>query len=186
MAYSDFHIAALDFDWFIFGENINIHVASAGGRVPKIIQNNMKRNKANARDVAEMPFIFVDSEIVVNETIKEGISEHMPSNYVEKVCALMFPNAENRDFDFYFKNIYCKSFIDMAKKGFYSFDCVCLDGDFRFQLIAYPPSSQYKVAHRKDSYNVCTMTMKDLFENGEIHFEPIDLNGIVNQLFSKK
>ena len=44
MPYSDLYIHASDFDWFIFGDKIKIHAASAGGEVPKVIQNNIKRN----------------------------------------------------------------------------------------------------------------------------------------------
>ena len=45
MPYSDLYIHASDFDWFIFGDKIKIHAASAGGEVPKVIQNNIKRNR---------------------------------------------------------------------------------------------------------------------------------------------
>ena len=34
MPYSDLYIHASDFDWFIFGDKIKIHAASAGGEVP--------------------------------------------------------------------------------------------------------------------------------------------------------
>ena len=51
MPYSDLYIHASDFDWFIFGDKIKIHAASAGGEVPKVIQNNIKRNRVTYESV---------------------------------------------------------------------------------------------------------------------------------------
>lgn len=69
MPYSDLYIHASDFDWFIFGDKIKIHAASAGGEVPKVIQNNIKRNRVTYETVKKMPDIFEKSEIKINDSI---------------------------------------------------------------------------------------------------------------------
>lgn len=195
MPYSDLHIHALDFDWFIFGDKIKIHAASAGGKVPKIIQSYMKRNAVTYEAVKKMPDIFDKSEIKINHSIIDRLSKMSPE-YIQKVCELFIPtmprennivylNMTNKRelLDFYFQNIYCQSFIAMAQKGFYSFDCVGLQGNSYYQLMAYPERKGQEFLLPQCVLNQCSITIDDLFDNSLEHFPTINLNEIVNKFF---
>ena len=101
MPYSDLYIHASDFDWFIFGDKIKIHAASAGGEVPKVIQNNIKRNRVTYETVKKMPDIFEKSEIKINDSIirKFYNISFEDVQYIQKVCELFIPTMpKDRDF----------------------------------------------------------------------------------------
>ena len=195
MPYSDLYIHASDFDWFIFGDKIKIHAASAGGEVPKVIQNNIKRNRVTYETVKKMPDIFEKSEIKINDSIirKFYNISFEDVQYIQKVCELFIPTMpKDRDFvypdmtskrelfDFYYQNIYCQSFITMARKGFYSFDCVGFQGNFYYQLMAYPGRKEPEIQLPECPINQCSMTIDDFFDNSLDAFPIITLNKIVN------
>lgn len=113
MPYSDLYIHASDFDWFIFGDKIKIHAASAGGEVPKVIQNNIKRNRVTYETVKKMPDIFEKSEIKINDSIirKFYNISFEDVQYIQKVCELFYSdNAKRQRF--------CLSRYDKQKRTF--------------------------------------------------------------------
>ena len=115
MKLSKAYINSHDIDWFAFYEGKYIHVASAGGLLPQIV-NDRTKLRFLQKYVKELP--LGNHEIVKN--IKQVISGH---------------NLSEEQLDDYFE-----SFENMAKKGFYSYDKVDINDteDNKYILVAYP------------------------------------------------
>ena len=98
MKYSDDYMYSKDIDWFCIINKSYVHVASAGGLVPEIINDRAKLRKTQ-KQVFNLPYIINDNDIIINDRF---INERF-NNYEDKAS-------------------YLSSFIDMAKKGFISMD----------------------------------------------------------------
>lgn len=99
MRYSEAYIQSKDIDWFCFINGIPVHVASAGGMLPKAI-NDREKLRGIQHQVHALPNIFSDEEIIVNQQLlQQRFSD----------------NEEAR------RN-YLRSFLAMARKGFVSMD----------------------------------------------------------------
>ena len=126
MKLSKVYINSHDIDWFAFYENKYIHVASAGGYLPEVVNN--RENLRFIQDyVKKLP--LEEHEIIKN--IKEVVS------------ILKIPEEQ--------LEVYFESFENMAKKGFYSYDKVDINDieDNKYILVAYPkePINIKKVEH---------------------------------------
>lgn len=117
MKYQKRYLATHDIDWFCKINNIYIHVASAGGVLPEIVDNS-EVNRKIQRIVDELPVL--DDEVIITPLIHN----------VNSI------NYENEDCE----NDYVKSFKEMASKGFYSFDRVDINNidSNNYHLVAYP------------------------------------------------
>lgn len=103
MARSIEFLRCRDIDWAVKLGNNYIHVASAGGDLPTIVENKLHEiwRELKKTDV-------ITEEVIINE---DYIAEKFPNN--------MDIPTEERDFRIQW---YLCSFIEMAKCGFYSFD----------------------------------------------------------------
>ena len=121
MARSKEFLRCRDIDWAVkIGANY-IHVASAGGDLPKIVEDKLFDIWRELKNTE-----YVDSVVILNESYLN-----------EKFANLNELDYEERDFRVKW---YVLSFREMAKRGFYSFDRdirTPID-DSKYRLVAKP------------------------------------------------
>lgn len=105
-----------DIDWFFSINNQFIHVASAGGLLPKQINDRDKLRNIQKK-VFELPHIYSPNEIIPNEPF-------------------LFERFNNQDEI----DNYLTSFVEMAMKGFISMDRTNLENldDNRYHIVCMP------------------------------------------------
>ncbi|AMP98692.1 hypothetical protein AY601_1780 [Pedobacter cryoconitis] len=131
MAYSIIEQQTLDIDVFFKDRVKYIHVASAGGSLPKVISENDINNNAFSIFVESLPSLF---EIEINPNLVDLID--------------LNPN----DVD-----MYLADFVKMAKKGFYSYDKTQLGSfDNRFFHLVARPKGQNRLSI-KNNINLLTI-----------------------------
>jgi len=141
MKYSDDYMYSKDIDWFcVINDIYYIHIASAGGILPEPINDRDKLRRIQ-KQVFDLPHIFTDDEILINETF---IHERF-HNSIE----------EGRN--------YLHSFINMSKKGFISMDRTNLfDLDDQTYHIVCMPIQLNSLKKIDDFFKI---------ENGDIYFD---------------
>lgn len=134
-----------DIDWFCIINNIPVHIATAGGILPNIMKtkNNYKNNISNGKIINSIK----QSEIppTLNPKLKEilfGNKTDNTNDYILSVLEIFNLNIDdsNRLVDMYIEEIYAKSFIEFAQKGFCSFDKTNINDpyDGMYHLVAKP------------------------------------------------
>lgn len=139
MEYSDSHMYSKDIDWFFTINNrLFIHAASAGGLLPKQINDRDKLMNIQKK-VFDLPYIYNHDEIRFNEPF-----------LMER-----FDNSNGID-------DYLYSFVDMAMKGFISMDrtnLIDLD-DNRYHIVCMPRRLEpieglheiFKIEHKEQMF----------------------------------
>lgn len=114
MAYSEIEQSTLDLDIFFSDNNKLIHLASGGGILPDKLTETEKYNDYISR---LMPSLSTEFEIEINPNLPEIL------NLIEN-------GLEN----------YLSSFVEIAKKGFYTYDRSNIGQfhDTTFHLVAKP------------------------------------------------
>lgn len=103
MKFSEHYIVSHDIDWFCYINKTPIHVASAGGKLPKKINDREKLRRVQ-KDVFELPEIYSTDELKFND---------------KRLHEMFGDDIEKRD-------KYLESFAHFARRGICSFDR-CLD-----------------------------------------------------------
>lgn len=150
MIYSRSYLNNHDIDWFCKVGGFYIHVASAGGMLPKQVNDDEYLRNVQHR-VAMMPDVFKDDDIVYNE---QAIS-----NVLRQDVEIGKTYGEARA-------QYIESFTAMARKGFVSLDrtnILELD-DNCYHVVCYPWT--YRMI---DSWGLDIMIYNDFIDGwGEI------------------
>lgn len=131
MKYSETYQRTRDIDWFFQYHGRNIHVASNGGKLPEFVNDIHRLRKEQA-------------EVSLLEDI-EDISIRVNDEYVDSRMAILrqFDSTKQDEEErLSSKNDYLRSFVDMAKKGFYSYDRA-LDDEYKYVLICSPVDFKY-------------------------------------------
>lgn len=149
MKYNETYIHTRDIDWFCIINNQYIHVASAGGQIPSQINERDTLRKIQ-HQVSEAEYIYSDDEILINTAFLRQ----------------KFDNVEKIE-------DYIKSFKDMAKKGFSSFDRtnLCDLNDNKYHMVCQPRKPGKCVLEGNDlvaSYNIGIEKMLEI--TSEIDF----------------
>lgn len=139
MKYSNNYMYSKDIDWFFSINNQFIHVASAGGLLPKQI-NDRDKLRGIQKKVFELPYIYSPNEISLNETF-------------------LFERFNNREGI----DNYLISFVEMAMKGFISMDRTNLENldDNRYHIVCMPKRPEpieglteiLKIEHKEQTFN---------------------------------
>ncbi|MDV6169669.1 hypothetical protein R1T16_14625 [Flavobacterium sp. DG1-102-2] len=150
MAYSEIELSSLDLDIFFSDNRKLIHLASGGGTLP----NNLISTDIYNEDVLELISKFnPEFEIEINPNLSE-------------ILNLDKTGLEN----------YLESFIDMAKKGLYTYDKSNLGNfnDTTFHLVAKPKKNPGLsiLKEKYQMYNDFQITYTEIPET----FEKFDLN----------
>ena len=152
-----------DIDWFCIGNDISIHAASNGCKFPSFGSPNRSKQ---AYDLAlQMPILFDEDSIKLNSLLKEQLKNDYPIQYIQMVVNVLFPEIQNPTFDFYFEKIYCRDFVEMAKRGFVSYDGVF---DDKYRIIAWPP--EIKKIENPDFHSNRNLCKRKLFDNQDNPF----------------
>lgn len=123
MARSKDFLRSRDIDWAVKFGNYYIHVASAGGDLPQMVDNHLFEIW---RELKETPILEVSREVVVNEKyISEKFSDMRDISDDEARLSVEW---------------YLCSFVEMARRGFYSFDRDVRTSfdDSKYRLVASP------------------------------------------------
>lgn len=155
--YTNEYLASHDIDWFCIINDTPIHAASNEGDLPYNIKHNALKNRENQNYAFSREYKYNFNEIEINfnqlNRIIKTPEDYSPFEIIEM------------------KNNYLRTFIDMARRGFYSYDRFEYKEfeDFKYVLVAYP-----KIF--KPSYNhlICTglQCVNTSMEN--VCFEDID------------
>ena len=127
MKFTESYLLTRDIDWFFYVNNHYIHVASNGGILPNFVNDILRLREEQAR-VSQL-IINQDSDFVINNEYVNSRLNRVLDNIGDRI-------NENINIDDLY-NSYLSSFIEMAKKGFYSFDR-SLEDDKMYTLICYP------------------------------------------------
>lgn len=105
--YTDEYLHEHDIDWFCTINGKPIHAASNGGTLPLIIKNNKSINEENQFTAYNRPY---------NKALRISVNN--------KYLNMLFKKDDNTtDLDIQIrKTKYLRTFVDMARRGFYSFD----------------------------------------------------------------
>ncbi|MDE6787461.1 MAG: hypothetical protein K2J46_10550 [Muribaculaceae bacterium] len=126
MEYSESYIFSKDIDWFFKMNNRYIHVASAGGKLPAII-NDREKLRQIQYEVYNLPYIFSAEEIRINQGfIRQLLSPQLNDN----------PQLYDS---------YVESFINFARKGFISCDRTEIENEMSniYHVVCVPPSFDF-------------------------------------------
>lgn len=121
MKYRNEYLSTRDIDWFCKINNKFIHVASAGGLLPSSINDRIINEKLQIL-VSELPDIYTNDQLSYNE---EFLNKRFNNN-TEAI------------------EDYVRTFKEMAKKGFYSYDRTNFSEKFEdsYHLVVYPKQSK--------------------------------------------
>ncbi len=125
-----------DIDWFCVIDNKHIHLASNGGVLPKAVNDEELLDKIQ-QDVAQMPdrYKYKLNRKYLNEILNDERFKHIEILEEETLDLLIPMSIDFGDNQLSGKEkVYCWSFIEMAQKGFDSYDRA-EDG---YHLIAEP------------------------------------------------
>lgn len=96
MEYSESYIYSKDIDWFFKINNRYIHVASAGGKLPAII-NDREKLRQTQYQVYNLPYIFLQKKYT---SIKVSLGNYyclslmIPQNYIALILSLLSISPE--------------------------------------------------------------------------------------------
>jgi hypothetical protein len=123
MKYDDNYLFAKDIDWFFRIDHVYIHVASAGGLLPEVI-NDREKLRLYQRAVFLAPDKFTNEEILINQ---QFLNERFEENEV-------FEEDDDARLN------YLRSFLAMARKGFVSMDRTNLEDltDQTYHIVCMP------------------------------------------------
>jgi hypothetical protein len=158
MAFTIIEQYSRDIDYYVFHRKLGLlHFASAGGRLPRIIESNDELMTAIHGEVIESPNRF---EYELNPNLQRILN--IESDQVES---------------------YSREFIEMAKRGLLSFDRTYINDpeDQTYHLVAWPKEARedpflfFEVISRLENNNL-------IFNKSYIPFERIPQKNEIFQL----
>ena len=122
--YAKEYLSTHDIDWFCFINNKPIHAASNGGKIPEII-NNVDANIENQIKAYSCKYIYSENDIEINRDYIDNKIKETIRDCSDFTLTKMRYN-------------YQRTFVDMARRGFYSFDREDDPRSKKYHLIAWP------------------------------------------------
>lgn len=131
-----------DIDWFCILDGVPVHVASAGDLLPMMYADceSAAFLKSILNDVLKQPLLF---DYKLND---KYLDEHVLNEGYGYLTEDDNPIGQDMDEDWHSimtkneplsKRLYATSFVEMARRGFYSFDKT-EDKEGEYHLVAYP------------------------------------------------
>lgn len=124
MDYDKNYMLTHDIDWFCIINGMYVHLASAGGILPKGFRNKEKL-RMQQYNVANAPFVYGEDDIIYNEDFLTQRFEGNPKGRAS----------------------YLVTFREMAQKGFISMDRTNLIdlSDNHYHIVCYPKKRNFRV-----------------------------------------
>lgn len=154
MRYPYTYLINHDIDWFCIVNGVYIHVASAGGQLPSLINDDDSLKNAQYQ-VELLPDIYSDEEIEYNE---------------EAINNALGINGEKGRYQ------YVESFTAMARKGFASFDRTNIANpqDNHYHLVCKPKNMNRR-PENLELLNIDISTFAVLLRQGGIDLGKLKL-----------
>ncbi len=141
MPYDRLFLETTDLDWFVQVNKRCIHAASGGGIIPKIVmQNNTVNDEIRDRVSIESS---KDYKTELNPHLREILNlEERKDDFAFLLSTLGIEFGDD-PIQTYIDKVYVNSFVEYAKKGFWSFDKTNTHNysDNMYHLVARPVSS---------------------------------------------
>lgn len=133
MEFSDEMLSTIDIDCFFQIGDYPIHVASAGGKIPRIVKSSIEESNVMVKEVRQKKHdLYKSKELKFNQELKNilNFSEQNVSEYEKVLTALRKDEDYVREEipDIFLKRYYIPPFSYYAVKGFISLDRN-IDGD---------------------------------------------------------
>ena len=187
MEYTEMEMLNKDIDWFLQIQSRRIHVASAGGMLPYIIQREKDYNEERFRIISQLPDLYADEELEVNPLLRTLLHiDKLEEEYGLVLETLNIPLG-NDVIDTYLSKLYVPAFSKFARKGFISFDNTNFSKEGLYHWVVKPSKAILKEWNEGVELNLpvqigneekLTALIRDI-ENG---FNSIPLVELVNGL----
>lgn len=180
MAYSRIEMEISDIDWFVRINGRCIHGASGGGILPEVIINNKHVNEEIGDMVAENKYMLPMSQIEINPNLKSFLNLEDKKEDIRSLLENLNIKFED-PIDTYIREIYVTSYVEYARKGFWSFDKTYTNifEDGYYHLVAWP--SKRKL-HKKLFESADFFDFNSKKRNRFPHNKPINIVEIINTL----
>ena len=127
MEFNDEQLTTLDIDWFVQIGDYPIHVASAGGKIPRIVKSSIEDSNAMVKEVRQKKHdLYKPKELEYNRELENilNFSDSNVDEYEKVLIALRKDEDYVRDQipELYLKRYYIPPFSYYAIKGFISLD----------------------------------------------------------------
>lgn len=127
MEFDDQQLVTLDIDWFVQIGDYPIHVASAGGDIPRIVKSSIEESNAMVKEVRQKKHdLYKPKDLEYNKELEKilNFSESNIDEYERVLIALHKDEDYVRDEipRLYLKRYYIPPFSYYAAKGFISLD----------------------------------------------------------------
>ncbi len=135
------HIKERDIDWFCLINNYPCHIASMGGMIPNRFLDIEKLRYQQNRVARIEPSFEVGLHLnVIQSQVMEGYG-YLQDEMIRDI--VVDANRNNPGFKYLNDyslpiRLYASTFVEMARRGFYSFARIAGNKDNRYALIAEP------------------------------------------------
>ena len=124
MDYNENYMMTHDIDWFCIVNGVYVHLASAGGILPRGFRNRESLRTLQNR-IANVPLVCGENDVMYNEDFLSQRFENNPKGRAS----------------------YLVTFKEMAQKGFVSMDRTNLNdsSDNHYHIVCYPKNRDIRV-----------------------------------------
>lgn len=175
---------AMDMNVFLIINGMPVHIATMGSRIPDVL-NDSKRVIETWRMVKELPYssgFSLNGKFISDNVINSGY-EYLSKEGIGDMNDMFrkFPSFDSFPEDTALPvKLFSWSFVDMARRGFYSFARVeenneDVNGDVYFFLVAKPDDPIRGLEDRLISVQINDLNIEPLIET-----ERIPLFGFIN------
>lgn len=176
---NEIEILNRDLDLFCLINNKPVHIATAGGIIPKSLESGIIFNCT--RKMKECDIVWPNYDVGLNPVLRLILNYDQQTENIYLVLNTIYPdsfeNLTNEElYRKYIQDIYGHSFINMACKGFWSYDKTNLaePEDDVFHLVASPFGDNTDAA-----YEFCMMMNVPRIETNEEFFYGFRLNKLM-------
>lgn len=181
MYYNKNYLFTHNIDWYACINGIWIYAASRGGLLPGVVDNESMLPKLQGI-CANLPDVINEEDIVINQELIRVRYRRAVSFYEQR---LIDNQANGLDFQQFlqeynieeFGKQFSTLFVEMTRKGFYSFVRVDIDNPFsnEYRLVASPkngtPAHLSEIIHKPFNEAFVDDEYKDYIENITIRSE---------------
>ena len=153
MAYNKNHLFTHNVDWFARVGDCWVYAASRGGLLPSRVDND-KILPGLQGVCSNLPYVYSEEEIEYNDELIETRYQRAISFYEDRLENAIERELLRNEYSLdEFKSHFSEIFVEMARKGFYSFIRLNLEDAFcnEYNIVAYPkngsPQSMSDIIH---------------------------------------
>lgn len=156
MPYDRLYLETTDLDWFVQVNNRCIHAASGGGIIPNIvIQNDEKNMEIRNRVIGEPSKNY---KFELNPHLRNILNLEDRKEDIAFLLSTLGIEFGDDPIQVYIDKVYVNSFVEFAKKGFWSFDKTNVQNysDRMYHLVARPVYSHHMAVYSIEGSSLYT------------------------------